>query len=960
MARVLLLSFFISFLFTSFLNGQSITLSNIDEVVQIEQLGPEPFIVADYSFTSDIALSKQEFEYLTDLKIGTQITNQDLARAIAHLFQKNCFETISISLSDSDEGKIIAFILTGRWCFDGLKISGIWVGKDWYKQYYLMEPGDSFDSDKHQHSMQKIKEACQKDGFFKVRIKSKFVRDQKTKLVTVHTAINRGWRFSIDDVSLSLKADESIIYQDQKNLEKQLYKKFLRLNRFGKYARGSLEQQAKGIKEYLAKRGFLLVNIDLTEQLRHAHKSVRLKWHITIGRKRNFVFFGAHFFSRNQLLNRLLKFGRSAWIVPATILADELKDAYRAKGFWDVKIDASDEGNRAIFVITEGERMAIKQIAMNGAQAFSEQKIIKRCFLKVKRHCTFDRQLFDRACEQLIDLYLAHGFLQARIIGHEYVPLGDGSFKLMVNLAEGEQTTIDTIDIADYEHLANQGPFLTFQKKKKPVCYDTALIQEQKRWLIDYFRQKGYLFVQVQSELKEVESKKQLIWHINPGEQIRFGKTIIQGSSTFPFSSVMRELRYKDGDLWDTQKVRKSFMRLKDKNIFDVVSFAPLAMKDYEHERPIMLKYHKDDPFELRARAGLEFQHIRQYQTFGGLTYKLGGTFLVKNPSNNGDYFRFDGDVARSHREVHLKYFYPWFFGVPIGALFHTYAIRYEQPGFIGTKNNIYTIFEHGALVGLRYKGQHVDAGINCGFEVARTKVGDDITTQELAAALAQAIEFDPKLLDKNIPFVFVEPTLFIDHLDTSLNPHKGMFTLISLKGMFPTCAQFANSYFLKLLVEHSWFVPIERAVIAFRFRFGHIFHRCFADIMPNERFYLGGSHSVRSYETDLAPPLGCFIDAKGKKNIVPRGGKTMLNINTELRLPEFNKVGVVIFQDMGILSGDDFIDFNSKNIVGGIGFGVRYFTPIGPLRFDIAWKWRKHVPEEHGYNWFVTFGQAF
>jgi translocation and assembly module TamA len=199
-----------------------------------------------------------------------------------------------------------------------------------------------------------------------------------------------------------------------------------------------------------------------------------------------------------------------------------------------------------------------------------------------------------------------------------------------------------------------------------------------------------------------------------------------------------------------------------------------------------------------------------------------------------------------------------------------------------------------------------------------------------------------------------------MDHIDNNLNPHKGMLTLISLKGMFPTQSRYADSYFFKLLVEHTWFIPLQKVVAAFRVRFGHIFHRCFSNILPSERFYLGGSHSVRSYEADLAPPLGCFIDKHGKKNLVPRGGKTMLNVNIELRLPEFKKIGIVLFSDMGILSGDDFIEFEGKNMVGGTGFGIRFFTPIGPLRFDVAWKWKTEMSHERRFNWYLTFGQAF
>jgi outer membrane translocation and assembly module TamA len=85
-----------------------------------------------------------------------------------------------------------------------------------------------------------------------------------------------------------------------------------------------------------------------------------------------------------------------------------------------------------------------------------------------------------------------------------------------------------------------------------------------------------------------------------------------------------------------------------------------------------------------------------------------------------------------------------------------------------------------------------------------------------------------------------------------------------------------------------------------------------------------------------------------------------MMNFNAELRIPLFNNAWAVLFQDVGLLSSDQFADFKPDHIAAGTGFGVRYLTPIGPLRFDVAWKWRREAPNEHSYNWFLTFGQAF
>jgi len=67
-----------------------------------------------------------------------------------------------------------------------------------------------------------------------------------------------------------------------------------------------------------------------------------------------------------------------------------------------------------------------------------------------------------------------------------------------------------------------------------------------------------------------------------------------------------------------------------------------------------------------------------------------------------------------------------------------------------------------------------------------------------------------------------------------------------------------------------------------------------------------------------------------------------------------------VIFQDLGVLIGPDSCIFDPTNVVAATGFGLRYNTPIGPLRFDIGWKWRSRCSDRHAYAWFLSLGHAF
>ncbi len=292
----------------------------------------------------------------------------------------------------------------------------------------------------------------------------------------------------------------------------------------------------------------------------------------------------------------------------------------------------------------------------------------------------------------------------------------------------------------------------------------------------------------------------------------------------------------------------------------------------------------------MRARAGLELQHVRKYQTFSGVTYKIGGTALIKNPSNCADQLRFDCDFARSHREIIGRYRRPWLIRYPFTTTFQVYSISYDQPGFIGSANDIYTLIQNGFFLGLQKKTHYCDFGFNNGFEWMKLHIQDS----EGQLSFAQAIDFKPQLIDKTVPFFFMEPTLMIERLDNALNPSCGGVGLFSLKAMVPMVGKYKDSFFVKALFEQSLFIPMRTVVGALRFRCGHIFYREFSGIMPSERFYLGGSHSLRGYEADLAPPLGIFKDDDGKCHVVPRGGRTMVNANIELRFPLYRKIGGV------------------------------------------------------------------
>ncbi len=179
------------------------------------------------------------------------------------------------------------------------------------------------------------------------------------------------------------------------------------------------------------------------------------------------------------------------------------------------------------------------------------------------------------------------------------------------------------------------------------------------------------------------------------------------------------------------------------------------------------------------------------------------------------------------------------------------------------------------------------------------------------------------------------------------------------------------------MLAEHTQYIPIvDSIILAVRARAGHVFNRCFEQIHPIERFYLGGASSIRGYERDYCPPFGLLTkpihdphaglppQAHDIWRYAPQGGRTMFNLNTELRCGVYIGFGIVAFSDFGALFQNSMHEeMLSKrcHTFAGSGLGFRYDTPIGAFRFDVGVKWKIQYKDfEAPYVVYLSLGQAF
>jgi outer membrane protein assembly factor BamA len=154
---------------------------------------------------------------------------------------------------------------------------------------------------------------------------------------------------------------------------------------------------------------------------------------------------------------------------------------------------------------------------------------------------------------------------------------------------------------------------------------------------------------------------------------------------------------------------------------------------------------------------------------------------------------------------------------------------------------------------------------------------------------------------------------------------------------------------FVRQLQQVYYFRPWRAAVFASAARVGAAIPVGGQELIPSERFFAGGSRTVRGVAEESLGPRNFFGD--------PTGGQTMIVLNQEVRLPLYRWVRAVGFLDAGNVFARP-SDASLRDLVGSVGFGLRVATPFALLRVDFGQTiWG--LPESSN-RWSFGLGQIF
>lgn len=401
----------------------------------------------------------------------------------------------------------------------------------------------------------------------------------------------------------------------------------------------------------------------------------------------------------------------------------------------------------------------------------------------------------------------------------------------------------------------------------------------------------------------------------NEGGKWRFGAVAIEGLDAVDRDFVERKVTWRAGEPFDLAVLNKYRQTLEGTGLFEFVRVEPVETPPPDTDQlPVIVtvKERKHRTIGLGAN----------YSTSDGPGVKV----YWQNRNFNGKGRRIDltltsatirqSFVAGYRRPEFLRDDQAFFTSAEI---FHEDNDAYEQVGFDGSAGVDRKITPHLSLSG---------AGE---FEITRTQESNMRTNSQL------------------LTFPVIAN---YDTTDSYLDATKGLRARLRVAPSsgnndgpvsFLTVETTASTYF--------GILKNPETVIAVRGRLGIITGEDTRAIPANRRFYAGGGGSIRGYSYKNVGPR----DSSGN----PTGGRSVAELGVEARIRVTDTIGIVPFLEGGN-AYDDSIDTFGSDFQWGAGLGVRYYTPIGPLRVDFAVPLNRRDNIDDAFQIYVSIGQAF
>ncbi|MFN2382833.1 MAG: outer membrane protein assembly factor BamA [Gemmatimonadota bacterium] len=560
-----------------------------------------------------------------------------------------------------------------------------------------------------------------------------------------------------------------------------------------------------------------------------------------------------------------------------------------------------------------------------------------------------DRHYLDEAeflndLQRIHVLYQRYGYFDAVLASYAVRETSPDEVEVVLTIFEGEPTQVDSLDILGLEASEGRGPthgeptaadLLDRMPMKEGEIFTEVDLIASRDTLENAHKNNGHAFADVLLEyrIRKDAHSAVVAYTVVPGDLYYFGDLKIEGYPEADAQLIQRQLAFHKGELYSRNDVLESQRRIYELSLFQRVAIEPQLASLRGDTVDVVVTVVPAPPHVVRIGVG--------YGTEDRV--RLRASWLNRNLFGEGRQLEVRGQYSQLEREGAVTYRQPYFFKPDLNLLGSAF-LRFEiEPN--------YTVQRVGATGRLGYRvNRFVQA--RAGLTVERDKFS----------------AFDSGVLIPEFGREFINPSRLLfadmgatyDNTDSLFTPTRGFTSNLTYQAGLPLVG--ADYAYHRLTFQITHYRQVRPGwVIAAKILPGAIFLYGGekARVPLFQRLFAGGANSVRGYARRQLGPKDDPAAFGQDRDPEPIGGRGLLETSVELRFPVRGNFRGAVFVDAGNV-WDDPGAISPGDLKVTPGAGIRYTTPVGPLRIDVARRLASDEPFLPNWVFHISIGNAF
>ncbi|MCS7316031.1 MAG: BamA/TamA family outer membrane protein [Bryobacteraceae bacterium] len=885
---------------------------------------------------------EQELMALLPFRIGESLDAAKVRAAIEQLYATGRYADIQIEAWPAGDGVEVRVVTEPAYFVGRVTVEGAPdpPNAGALSAAARLDLGAPFDREDLPAATENVLRVLAHHGFFEPRVRHRLEYDPRTQQVSIRFEIERGPRARYEEPEVTGSPGRSA-------RELARTARWRGWFRWRPVTESRTQEGLERLRRWYQKRDHLAAEVALNGmQYQPATRRVKPSLEIRAGPRIRIEVEGAKV-SRSKLRELVPVYQEGA--VDRDLLAEgarELTEYFQGRGYFHAKVEvkARPDGDRQLIVfdVERGPRQKLVHVGIAGNRYFDTATIRERMAVRPAafphlRYGRFSDRMLEADLEAIAALYRSNGFRDVQVrarVERGYRGKRD-QMAVHVQIEEGPQWRVAALNLEgvspEHENAVRQ---LLQSTEGQP--FSEAVVAIDRENVLEYYANRGYADASFQWSWRQADEphRAELTFTIREGTQ-QFVRDILLSGLRITDPALVRErLLLRPGDPLSRSALLETQRRLYNLQVFAKVDAALQNPGGREREKYVLLDFDESRRYSLTTGFGAQIE-------------KIGGDELsFEAPAGKPGFSpRVSLDIVRSNlwgngHSLSLR--------SRISTVQKRGIVSYEAPQFRGSPdlNLLLSVMYDDSRDVRTFTARRQEGSIQLGQRLSRANTLLYRFTYRRVTVDPETLKISPLLIplySQPARLGILSGNFVADRRDDPTNATRGTYTTLDIG--WASRAFGSQADFARLLVQNSTYHRFgfgHRYVLARSATFGWLHNlREGTEIPLPERFFAGGAESHRGFPQNQAGPRDLLTG-------FPLGGRALLLHKLELRFPLLgDHIGGVLFEDAGNLySGLDSLSLRPRQrgvtdfdyMVHAVGFGVRYRTPIGPIRVDLAY----------------------